>query len=41
MREPKNTHFSAEYVPNNPAELIPTAKPIMKPTLTRSKQLGP
>ena len=31
---------NAEYVPNKAAELIPTAKPIMKPTLTRSKQLG-
>lgn len=30
----------AEYVPNKAAELIPTAKPIIKPTLTRSKQLG-
>lgn len=36
----EKTYFRAEYMPNNPAELIPTANPIIKPTLTRSKQLG-
>ena len=34
------TDLRAEYVPKRAAELIPTANPIPKPILTRSKQLG-
>ena len=37
----KSFYLKAEKVPNTPAELIPTAKPTIKPILTRSKQEGP
>lgn len=34
-------YLKAENPPNNAPDAIPTEKPIMKPILTRSKQLGP
>ena len=34
-------YLKAEKVPKTPAELMPTANPIMKPIFTRSKQEGP